>query len=77
MLVSNLFKRRKASTYILRNVYEVLGIVLIWRGIWYVLDALDTFVFGGTHEWTAIAGVVAGVLLLYLPDRNLKAIERL
>ena len=77
MRFTHIFRRQKTSTYILRNVYEVLGIVLIWRGIWYALDTVDYYIFGGIHQWTAVAGIIAGVLLLYLPDRNLKAIERL
>jgi membrane associated rhomboid family serine protease len=61
----------------LRNIYVILGIVLVWRGVWYVLDWLDQIFFGGHHWWTAIAGVIGGILLLYLPDRDLKEIEKL
>ncbi len=60
-----------------KNLYLVLGIVLVWRGVWYVLDKLDAWLFGGSHLWTAIIGVIVGVILLYLPDRDLKEISKL
>ncbi len=63
--------------YFARNLLTVLGIVLIWRGVWYLLDALDTWLFGGQRLITAIGGIVLGMLLLYLPDKDLKEIERL
>lgn len=55
----------------------VVGIVLVWRGIWYALDTLDTRLFGGSHVWTAIGGIVLGLIILYAPNKNLKEIEKL
>lgn len=55
----------------------VIGLVLIWRGIWYVLDGIDTFIFGGYHGWTALGGIVLGLIILYIPDKDLKEIEKL
>ena len=63
--------------YFARNLSIVIGLVLVWRGIWYVLDGLDVWIFGGSHTWTALGGIVAGVLVLYLPDKDLKEIEKL
>jgi membrane associated rhomboid family serine protease len=60
-----------------KNLSIVVGLVLIWRGIWYVLDGLDILFFGGSHAWTAVGGVIAGLLILYLPDKDLKEIEKL
>jgi len=60
-----------------KNLYIVLGIVLVWRGVWYILDKFDGWLFGGSHLWTAIVGVIVGVVLLYLPDRDLKEISKL
>ena len=63
--------------YFVKNITIIIGLVLIWRGIWYVLDALDKFIFGGSHFWTALGGVVIGLFILYLPDKDLKEIEKL
>lgn len=63
--------------YFAKNLGIILGIVLVWRGIWYVLDELDKMLFDGSHLYTAIAGIIIGFLVLYLPDGDLKEIEKL
>lgn len=63
--------------YIAKNIVIVVGIVLIWRGIWYILDYLDILFFGGDHMPLAVGGIIVGILMLYLPDRDLKEIEKL
>lgn len=60
-----------------RNLSIVIGLVLIWRGIWYVLDKLDIWLFDESHLWTAVGGIAVGLLILYLPDKDLKEIEKL
>ncbi len=60
-----------------RTFSVVVGLVLIWRGLWYVLDGIDLFFFNGHHTWTALGGIVLGLLVLYLPDHDLKEIEKL
>ena len=63
--------------HVLKDISIVVGLVLIWRGIWYVLDGVDLLVFGGGHTWTAIGGILLGLLVLYVPDKDLKEIEKL
>lgn len=63
--------------YFVSNLTIVLGIVLIWRGMWYLLDEIDIFFFGGSHVASALLGIVLGVLLLYLPDHDLKELTNL
>jgi uncharacterized membrane protein HdeD (DUF308 family) len=63
--------------YFAKNISIVFGIVLIWRGIWYVLDEIDTEFFDDEHLLTAILGIIIGLLILYLPDRDLKELEKL
>jgi len=63
--------------YLAKNISIVIGLVLVWRGIWYVLDELDVWLFAGSHFWTAVFGVVVGLYILYLPDGDLKEIEKL
>lgn len=55
----------------------VVGLVLIWRGIWYVLDGLDAWLFGSSHIWSALGGIALGLWILWLPDKDLKEIEKL
>lgn len=74
-------KPRIAKTFTLqyfaKNIFVVVGLVLIWRGIWHVLDELDVLFFEGAHLYTAIGGIIVGLAILYIPDRDLKEIEKL
>lgn len=70
-------KHKLTLQYLAKNISIVIGLVLIWRGIWYVLDGLDKWIFGGSHAWTALGGIIVGLLILYLPDKDLKEIEKL
>lgn len=72
-------KRRNHHTvaYFARNIGIVLGLVLMWRGIWYILDWIDLTFFYNNHEWTALGGIIVGLLILYLPDHDLKEISKL
>lgn len=63
--------------YFSQNLFVVIGLVLMWRGVWYVLDAIDTLVFGGSHVITALGGIALGLAILYLPDHDLKEIQKL
>lgn len=70
-------KKKLTLQLLAKNISIVVGLVLIWRGIWYVLDGIDIWLLGGSHTWTAIGGIVLGLLVLYLPDKDLKEIEKL
>lgn len=70
-------KNIKLIKYFSKNLGIIVGIVLVWRGVWYVLDELDKILFDGSHLYTAVAGIVIGFLVLYLPDGDLKEIEKL
>ncbi len=63
--------------YLGENLSIAIGLVLIWRGLWYVLDAVDMTIFGGNHILSAVGGIILGISILYLPDHDLKALERL
>ena len=69
--------KKVSLPYLAKNISVVIGLVLIWRGIWYALDMLDAWIFGGSHAWTALGGIVIGILILYVPDKDLKEIEKL
>ncbi len=63
--------------YFTRNIFIVVGLVLIWRGTWYVLDEIDILFFGKSHIITTIGGIILGLFILYLPDHDLKEISKL
>lgn len=63
--------------HLAKDISIVVGLVLIWRGIWHVLDNIDVWFFSGSHFWTALFGIIIGLLILYLPDKDLKEIEKL
>lgn len=69
--------KHKDFRYFVRTLSIIVGLVLVWRGIWHVLDVLEAKYFGGELFWTGVIGIVIGVLLLYIPDRDLKEIEKL
>lgn len=64
-------------SYLIKNLSIVVGLVLVWRGVWYVLDGIDLIFFRGDHAITGVAGIVVGLLILYLPDHDLKEIQKL
>ena len=63
--------------YMSQNLVIVTGLVLIWRGIWHILDAVDIYLLGGNPFITTILGIIIGFALLYIPDHDLKEIEKL
>ena len=69
--------QRHLVRYFRDNLAIALGLVLMWRGIWYILDAIDQNIFGGNHLLTALPWLIIGILILYLPDRDLKEIQKL
>ena len=60
-----------------KNFAIAAAIIMIWRGIWYILDMADVFIFGGSHFWTAVLGIAIGIIILYIPDHNLDELGKL
>lgn len=69
--------RQHPIRYISQNLIVVTGVVLIWRGIWHLLDAFDLYVLGGNPFISTVFGIIIGFALLYVPDHDLKEIENL
>ncbi|OGG74624.1 hypothetical protein A3A37_01850 [Candidatus Kaiserbacteria bacterium RIFCSPLOWO2_01_FULL_52_36] len=63
--------------YFRDNIAVALGLVLVWRGMWYILDSIDKYIFDGNHIYTALPWLVIGILILYLPDKDLKELQKL
>lgn len=55
----------------------MIGVVLVWRGMWIILDTIDIWLFGGSHMITGIIGVVLGFTILYYLDDELEGLSRL
>lgn len=70
-------REKNIIAYFAKNIGVVIALVLIWRGIWYSLDWLDAAAFAGDHKFSALGGIILGLLILYLPDKDLKEIEKL
>ncbi len=70
-------KKKITPSRFARIMSIIVGVVLVWRGIWYVLDELDILIWGGSHIFTAIGGIILGLIILYIPDKDLKEIEKL
>ena len=71
----SLLKHKPSILKILReSIMMIIGAILIWRGIWVLLDLLDVYLFGGNHLWSAIAGIMVGVIIIFLADRDLEDI---
>ena len=70
-------KRNLNIRYFAKNLSIVFGLVLMWRGVWYILDYIDIAFFGGSHTFSALLGILVGLLVLFLPDGDLKEISKL
>ncbi|MDP3764578.1 MAG: hypothetical protein Q8Q95_03070 [bacterium] len=70
-------KNRSIISYFARNLSIVIGLVLIWRGVWYVLDEIDIMFADGNHAISAIGGIILGLIILYVPDKDLNEISKL
>lgn len=77
MLYWSDMQHKLTVSYLAKNLGIITGIVLVWRGIWYVLDAVDLLFFDSSHLYTAIGGIILGFIILYVPDKDLKEIEKL
>jgi hypothetical protein len=67
----------RSIKYFTKNIFVVVGLVFMWRGVWYILDFIDLQLFGGNHIISALGGIFIGLFILYLPDRDLKEISQL
>lgn len=72
-----MIKKGNLVAYFAHNLAIVVGLVLVWRGIWHLLDVVDTTVFDGNRLYTAVAGIIIGFAVLYFPDKDLKELEKL
>lgn len=70
-------KRKDIIHYFSKNIITVIALVMVWRGVWYILDGFDTWLFGEYGAMSGLIGVIIGIAILYIPDQNLKEIEKI
>lgn len=70
-------KNKLTLSYLTKNLAIVIGLVLVWRGIWHVLDGVDLYLLDGNKMITAFGGIFIGLAILYFPDKDLKEIQKL
>ncbi len=63
-------------SYFVRNLNIVIGLVLVWRGIWHLLDIVEA-ALGVNKILAAGFGIILGIVLLYAPDHDLKEMQKL
>lgn len=68
---------RLSLNYLANNLSIAIGLVFIWRGIWHILDMIELTFFNGDKFYTSIVGILIGVLILYMPDKDLKELQKL
>lgn len=54
-------------------VVIVLGIIMLWRGVW---GLLDQYLFPGSPTLSYMASLGLGILVLYLDDFSLDDLKR-
>ena len=59
------------------SLYVVFGLVLIWRGVWVILDRIDQYFFGRDTVGLALLGIIVGLVLLYLHDHRIDELGHL
>jgi len=72
-----LYMKRNGLKNAIQNFLIAFAILLIWRGLWYIFDYFDRVFFDGNHAFSAIGGIIVGLLILYLPDKDLKELGKL
>lgn len=54
-------------------IIVVFGIIMVWRGVWALLDI---HLFPGSPTFSALLSIGLGALVLYLDDFSLKDLKR-
>ena len=64
-------------SYFTSSFATIIGVVLVWRGVWYAVDWIERQILPQEHWLTLPIGVVLGFLILYFPDRSLDELRKL
>ena len=59
----------RLSPYFWERLITVIAIVMIWRGVWNLLDA---YFLTENPFWSNVLSILIGLAILYLPNGNIK-----
>ena len=59
----------KMSKYFVFMLFMVVGVVFVWRGVW---NLMEIYLLPNHPVLSSVVGIVIGLLILYLPDEDLK-----
>lgn len=60
-----------------RSLYVALGVVLIWRGAWILMDKFEYLFFGQETAAIAVLSIILGIVLLFKHDHKLDELGHL
>lgn len=55
-----------------RLLINVIGVILVWRGVWALCDH---YLFPDNPTMSAIVSIIIGLVILYIEDRSLRELE--
>jgi len=53
-----------------QKIFNLIATILFWRGIWYLFDIIDNSLFQGHRIWTALFGIIIGLIILFFPFKK-------
>lgn len=59
----------RMSRHFIFILFMVVGVIFVWRGLW---SLMDMYLLPGHPVLSNVVGIVIGLLILYLPDEDLK-----
>lgn len=63
----------KASHPNLNGLVILFAIIMLWRGVW---GLLDTYLFPGSPTLSYVSGIVLGAVILYLDNFSIDNLKR-
>lgn len=64
----NVIQRIKKKFPNFNSLVVVIGVVLVWRGIWHIADM---YLLPDNDLYSSIAGIIIGIMLLLVDDLRL------
>jgi uncharacterized membrane protein len=62
------FKRVKKNLFNIQTVFAAIGVVMIWRGVWELLDHYLFTLFAENPDIAAVISILIGLFILFIDD---------